>query len=62
MNEFIQEMSELYKKIQDGNANDEEKFIFEFKLLLSCMNREMLMYLIEIAAKEKSERKGENNG
>lgn len=62
MNEFIQEMSELYKKIQDGNANDEEKFIFEFKLLLSCMNREMLMYLIESAAKEKSERKGENNG
>lgn len=61
MNEFIQEMSELYKKIQDGNANDEEKFIFEFKLLLSCMNREMLMYLIESAAKEKSERKGENN-
>lgn len=62
MDEFIEEMAELYRKIQDGSADNEVQMTFEIKLQLSCMNRGVLMHLIENAVREKITERERNNG
>lgn len=52
MNHFILEMTELYKKIRDGKATQDEINRFEIETKLSCMNYDVLMHTIKLIAQE----------
>lgn len=52
MEDFVLKMAELYRKIKNGSASEEEKFRFEVEVKTSCINEKILMYLIETATKE----------
>lgn len=52
MEDFVLKMAELYRKIKNGSASEEEKFQFEVEVKTSCMDEKILMHLIETAAKE----------
>lgn len=52
MNRFILEMAEIYKKIKNGTASADERAKFETETQLSCMNYNVLMESIKMAAEE----------
>ena len=52
MDDFISEMAQLHKRIEQGIASDSERLEFDLKIKTCCIDHKMLMYFIKKAAKE----------
>ena len=52
VNEFISEMAQLYKRIEQGTASDIERIEFDMKTNNSCIDYKLLISLIKKVAKE----------
>ncbi len=52
MTDFISKMAQLYKRIEQGIASEDEQLEFELETKSCCIDYEMLMRFIKEAAKE----------
>lgn len=56
MNKTIYFLAELYNKIANGIATDEEKAIYESKIAISCISEDVLIEIIKDKARELESR------